>query len=74
MCLVLEVAGLILGFVGSVFLLIEPMRFKLKDGHVEVDTDIEGYNNRLSIRRIGIVLIAIGFAFQVVAIVYSKLL
>ena len=71
MFLFLEVVGLILGFLGSVFLLKEPMRFRLKNGDLEVDTDIEGYNNRLFIRRIGIVLLAIGFFLQLVAIALS---
>lgn len=68
MYLVLEISGLILGFLGSVLLLIEPIRFKLKE-HLEVDADIAGYNKRLRIRRVGIVLLATGFALQIVAIV-----
>jgi hypothetical protein len=69
MCLVLEISGLILGFLGSVLLLIEPIKFRLKNEHVEVDADIAGYNKRLRIRRVGIVLLATGFALQIVAIV-----
>jgi len=42
MCLVLlKAAGLIVGFLGSILLLKEPVRLRLKDGRVEVDTDIK---------------------------------
>ena len=70
MCLVLlKVVGLVLGFLGSIFLLKEPMRFRLKDGHVEVDTDMESHYNRLCMRRVGIVLLAMSFITQIVTII-----
>lgn len=72
MCLVLEIGGLILGFLGSVFLLTESMKDRLKNEHVEVDVDIAGYSKRLRIRRVGIVLLATGFALQIVAIVCRR--
>jgi len=69
MCLIiLKVVGLVLGFLGSMFLLKEPVRLRLKDGHVEVDTDMKSYNNRLCMKRVGILLLAVGFILQIVTI------
>jgi hypothetical protein len=68
MYLVLEIGGLILGFLGSIFLLIEPVKFRLKNEHLETDVDVAGYFKRLCIRRVGIVLLATGFALQITAI------
>jgi hypothetical protein len=66
--ILLKVVGLVLGFFGSIFLLKEPVRLRLKEGHVEVDTDMKGYNNRLNIRRAGIVLVAMSFMLQIFTI------
>jgi len=46
-----RVFALTLGFLGSIFLLNEPVRLRLKKGNVEVDTDMKGYRNRLKMRR-----------------------
>lgn len=73
--IILEVAGLVLGFVGSILLLLkEPMRFLMKDGDFLVDIDQKGYDKRLFIRKIGILLIALGFFIQAVAVAGSLIL
>jgi hypothetical protein len=67
--ILLKVVGLVLGFLGSIFLLKEPVRLRLKNGHVEVDTDMKSYNNRLCMRRIGIVLLAMSFITQIITMI-----
>jgi len=62
-----KIGGLVCGFLGSILLLEEPVRLRLKNGNVEVDTNIESYNNRLHKRRLGIVLLATSFIFQMFA-------
>jgi len=66
---ILKVVGLVIGFLGSIFLLEEPVRLRLKGGHVEVDSDMRNYNNRLYMRRAGITLLAISFIIQIVSII-----
>jgi hypothetical protein len=60
----LEVAGLILEILGSILLLIEAVKFRLKNQHLEVCVDEKGYHNRLRIRIAGITLLLIGFVLQ----------
>jgi len=38
--------------------------------HVEVDTDMKGYNNRLCMRIFGIILLAMSFITQIFAIIF----
>ena len=64
-----RVFALTLGFLGSIFLLNEPVRLRLKKGNVEVDTDMKGYRNRLKMRRTGIVLLVFSFLLQIIAII-----
>jgi len=59
-----RVFALTLGFLGSIFLLNEPVRLRLKKENVEVDTNMKGYRNRLRMRRTGIVLLALSLQLR----------
>ncbi len=50
---VFEILGIILGFLGSVLLLVESVNFEIKDGGLLVDTGQKSYEYRLFKRRIG---------------------
>jgi len=68
MALILEIVGLVLGLLGSAFLLSEPVKLRFHEEHLEVNADLKGYRRRLLLRRIGIVLLFVGFMFQIAAI------
>lgn len=71
MYLLLELIGVILGSVGSLFLLIEPVELRLEqNGHLAafIPEDMKDYRNRLLKRRIGVLLLAVGFFLQIIAI------
>ena len=69
MSVLFEVIGLILEILGSFFLLVETVEFRLKRGRLEVDVDEKSYGKRVRIRIAGITLLLIGFMLQLFGIV-----
>lgn len=72
---IFEVIGLIIGFIGSLLLLIEPIRIRLKEGRTVLFTnekEQKKYNKRIRIGNIGIILIAIGFGLQALAVIWQN--
>jgi len=61
-----EIIGLVSGFLGSLLLLVETVRFGFVDGRLAVCPDEKVYRNRLRIRKIGIILLIIGFLLQLI--------
>lgn len=61
-----EIVGLVFGILGSSLLLTETVRFGFVDGRLAVCPDEKVYRNRLRIRKVGIILLLIGFLFQLV--------
>jgi len=67
MCLFLfEIIGLVFEVLGSLFLLVETIRFRFDDEHLEVCVDKKDYRMRLRMRKVGITLLLIGFLLQLI--------